>query len=87
MSTSNLARFKNLRPPSLPFFFVQKKDVNTMDDNHIVTMLPEDDVCHHHIQQLDLDLAQKISNSSMSDPIITKALAAMNNADIDPWLP
>ena len=58
-----------------------------MDDNHIVTMLPEDDVCHHHIQQLDLDLAQKISNSSMSDPIITKALAAMNNADIDPWLP
>ena len=58
-----------------------------MDDNHMVTMLPKDDVCQHHCKQLDLNLAQKISQSSSLDPIITKALVAMHDENIDPWLP
>ena len=59
----------------------------TLDDNYIVTMLPEDNVHQNHVWQLDLDLAQKISKSSVMDPIITKALAGMHNENINPWLP
>ena len=49
-------------------------------------MLPDNDVYNYHIWQLDLDLAQKISNSSTSNPIIVKALVVMNNANINLWL-
>ena len=65
----------------------RKDKVDTMDNNHIATMLPRDDVHLQHVQQLDLALAQKILQSSTTNPIITKALAAMHNDNIDPWLP
>ena len=53
----------------------------------MVTMLPRDNFQQHQIWQLDLDLAQKIMSSSKIDPVVTKALEAMKNANIDPWLP
>ena len=65
----------------------RKDEVNTTDDNHMVTMLSENNVCHKHVRQLDLALMQKITKSSAIDPIVTKALAAMNDKNIDPWLP
>ena len=33
----------------------RKDDINTDDDNHMVTLLPEDDICHQQIHQLELD--------------------------------
>ena len=40
-----------------------------------------------HICALYATLAQKISLSSTSDLIITKAVAAMNNEEGEPWIP
>ena len=53
----------------------------------MVTMLPKDNMQLHHVQQLDLNLTQKISQSSSSDPIISKALVAIHDENIDPWSP
>ena len=64
-----------------------KDDINTNDDNYMVTLLLKDDICHHQIWQLDLDLTQKISRSSTTDLIVTKALSAIIDKNGDPWLP
>ena len=63
------------------------EEVVTTNNNHMVTLLPEYDICQYHIWQLDLDLVKKISQSSSSDLIITKVLEAMNRENINPWLP
>ena len=52
----------------------QKDEVDTAEDNHMVTMLPKYDFQWHQIQQLDLDLTHKIASSSQTDPVMTKAL-------------
>ena len=45
----------------------RKDEVDTVADNHVVTMLSKDDFQWHQIWQLDLDLAQKITSSSKTD--------------------
>ena len=61
-----------------------KNEVNTAEDNHMVTMLPKDDFQRQQIWQLDTDLTQKITQSSKTDPIVSKALDAMHDDNIDP---
>ena len=56
------------------------------DDNKEITLLKENDQ-YLHIQAINLALAEKIALSSSSDPIITKALATMNDEAGEPWLP
>ena len=63
-----------------------KDEVDTSSNNQEIILLKEEDQ-GHHIWALDLALATKISESSPSDPIISKALVAMNNEAGNPWLP
>ena len=42
---------------------------------------------YFHIRTVDIALAKKISSSTTKDPIITKALAAMNKDGGEPWIP
>ena len=64
----------------------RKDKVNTTDDNQEIVLLKEEDQ-EHHIQALDVALATKISASSPLDPIVSKALATMNEEAGEPWLP
>ena len=63
----------------------RKGEVDTSRDNQETFLLEEEDQ-DHHIQPLDVALATKIASSSSSDPIIGKALTAMNNKAGEPWL-
>ena len=63
----------------------QKDEVDTSDDNWEIILL-KGEAHYHHIWWLDAALATKIS-SSLTDPIITKALAAMNDKEGEPWIP
>ena len=65
----------------------RKDNVNTDNVNHMVTLLPQDNIHHQQIHQLDLDLAQKISKSSAMDPVVIKAHTGMINENRDSWLP
>ena len=60
-----------------------KDKVDTSNDNQEITLL-KGDAHHHHIQQLDATLSNKITSSSTSDPIVTKALTPMNNEAGEP---
>ena len=42
---------------------------------------------YFHILAIDVALAEKISSSTTQDPIVTKALAAMNSNSNEPWIP
>ena len=64
----------------------QKDEVETSDDNQEITLLKGEDQ-YFHIQAIDTALAKKISSSTVQDPIITKALAAMNRDASEPWIP
>ena len=64
----------------------QKDEVYTKDNNQGIALLQED-IQDFHICTLDTALAQKISKSSLLDPIVAKALAAMNNEKGEPWIP
>ena len=64
----------------------RKDEVNTSRDNWEIILLKEEDQ-DHHLQALDMALTTKISAPSSSDPIVSKALAAMNNETGEPWLP
>ena len=64
----------------------QKDQVDTNDDNQEVTVLKRSEQ-HFHIHTLDTALTQKISQASMTDPVVTKALAAMNDEEGEPWIP
>ena len=63
-----------------------KDNIKTSDDNREITLLKARDQ-YFHIQIIDATLAKKISSSSTTDPIITKALAAMNHNSSEPWIP
>ena len=64
----------------------RKDKIDTGDDNQEITLLKGGDQCFH-IHTLDAALADKISLSSASDPIVTGALTTMNNDSGKPWIP
>ena len=64
----------------------QKDDIETSDDNREITLLKGRDQ-YFHICAIDAALAKKISSLSTKDPVITKALAAMNCNNSEPWIP
>ena len=64
----------------------RKVEVETSDDNWEITLLKGKDQ-YFHIHAIDTALAKKISSSSKEDPIVTKALAAMNNHGANPGSP
>ena len=64
----------------------RKDEIETCDDNREITLLKGRDQ-YFHIHTIDATLAKKISSSSTKDPIITKALAAMNHNSSEPWIP
>ena len=63
-----------------------KDEVETSDDNREITLLKGKDQ-YFHIRAIDIALAKKISSSTAQDPIVTKALAAMNHDSDEPWIP
>ena len=64
----------------------RKDEVDTSGDNQEIILCEEEDQ-DHHIQSLDVALTTNIASSSSMDPIITKALTAMNDETGEPWLP
>ena len=42
---------------------------------------------YFHVHTINIALANKIASSSVTDPIVTKALAAMNDKSGKPWIP
>ena len=64
----------------------RKDEVDMDDDNWEIILLKGDDQLHR-IQAIDSALAEKITLSSPLDPIITKALTAMNDETGEPWIP
>ena len=64
----------------------RKDEIETSNDNREITLLKGKDQ-YFHIHAIDTTLAKKISSSSESDLIVTKALAAMNNDCREPWIP
>ena len=64
----------------------RKDEVDTDDDNREITLLKGSDQ-YFHICAIDAALTEKITSSSTSDPIVTKALATMNNEKGEPWIP
>ena len=62
-----------------------KDEIETSDDNREITLLKGRDQ-YFHIRAIDVALAKKISSSTTQDPIVTKALAAMNNDGGKPWI-
>ena len=63
----------------------RKDAVDTDNDNQEITLLKNKDQ-YFHICALNTALANKISLSSKSDPIVTKAQAMMNNEEGEPWI-
>ena len=64
----------------------RKDEVETSDDNQEITLLKGNDQ-YFHIHTIHTTLADKISSSSMTDPVIAKALATMNDTSGEPWIP
>ena len=64
----------------------RKDEIETSDDNREITLLKGREQ-YFHIHAIDAALAKKISSSSTEDPVITKALAAMNHDNSEPWIP
>ena len=64
----------------------RKDEVETCDDNREITLLKGKDQ-YFHIRVIDSALAKKISSSTTEDPIVSKALAAMNRDTKEPWIP
>ena len=64
----------------------RKDKINTSDDNQEITLLKGKDQ-YFHIWAIDATLIEKINQSSATDPIITKALVAMNDETGEPWIP
>ena len=64
----------------------RKYEVDTSDDNQEITLLKGKDQ-YFHTQAINTALTQKIHQSSVTDPLVTKALAAMNDETGEPWIP
>ena len=63
----------------------RKDKVDTDDNNQEITLKGGDQ--YFHICTIDLALTDKITSSSASDLIVTKALATMNVKKGEPWIP
>ena len=63
----------------------QKDKINMDNNNREITLLKGNNQ-YFHVQAIDVALAQKITSSS-SDPIVTWALANMNDEKGEPWIP
>ena len=64
----------------------RKDEVETSDDNRKITLLKGKNQ-YFHLWVINHTLAEKISLSSASDPIVINALAAMNSTSREPWIP
>ena len=64
----------------------RKDKVDTDNNNQEVMVLKQVDQ-DFHIWALDVTLAQKITQSMSSNPIVTKVLMAMNDEEGGPWIP
>ena len=64
----------------------RKDDVDTDNDNREITLLDKADQ-YFHVNALDAALVTKIAQSSTHDPIISRALEAMNSNQGEPWIP
>ena len=64
----------------------RKDDIEIGDDNREITLLKGKDQ-YFHIRTIDIALAKKISSLTAQDPIVTKALAAMNHDGGEPLIP
>ena len=64
----------------------RKDKIKTSDNNREITLLKGKDQ-YFHVRTIDATLAKKMSSLSTEDPIIIKALAAMNNDSSKPWIP
>ena len=64
----------------------RKDKVDTDDNNWEITLLKGGDQ-YFHIHTIDLALTDKITSSSASDLIVTKALTTMNDKKGEPWIP
>ena len=63
----------------------RKDKVDTDDNNWEITLLKGGDQ-YFHIHAIDAALTEKITLSSTSNPIMTKALTAMNDEKGEPWI-
>ena len=63
-----------------------KDKVNMDNNNREITLLKGGDQ-YFHVCAINTALVDKITSSSASDPIVTKALATMNNEKGEPWIP
>ena len=63
-----------------------KDEIETSDDNRKITLLKGGDQ-YFHIRAIDATLVKKISSLTTKDPVVTKALAAMNHDSGKPWIP
>ena len=66
---------------------LSRKDKVNMDGNNREITLLKGGNQYFHIHAIDAALTEKITLSSASDPIVTKALIAMNNEKGEPWIP
>ena len=64
----------------------QKDKVNTGDNNWEITLLKGNDQ-YYHIWAINAAFTKKVTLSSSSDPIVTWALASMNDEKGEPWIP
>ena len=64
----------------------RKDEVDTTRDNQQTILLEMEDQ-DFHLWSLDMAFTTKIATSSFLDPIISKALATMNDEAREPWLP
>ena len=63
----------------------RKDEVDTDDNNQEITLLKGRDQ-YYHIWAIDTTPAKKITLSSPSNPLVTKALATMNDEKGEPWI-
>ena len=63
-----------------------KDEVDTDDDNREIILLKGNSQ-YHHICAINAVLVEKITSSSSLDPVVIKALAAMNDETAEPWIP
>ena len=65
---------------------LRKDEIETSDNNWEITLLKGGDQ-YFHIHAINIALSNKISSSSVSDPIVIKALTAINDNSGKPWIP
>ena len=70
-----------------PADMLSRNDEVDMDNDNWEIILLKGNDQYHHIHAIDSALAEKITSLSSPDPIVTKALTAMNDEAGEPWIP